>query len=379
MLFVTLLIILSGTFLAFSNGANDNFKGVATLLGSKTANYKQALFWATVTTLAGSIAAIFLAQKLMINFSGKGLVPDAVVALEAFPASVAMAAAVTVFLATRLGFPISTTHALTGALVGAGLFAAQFGINGQKLWTTFLLPLLISPIIAIMSTLTIYPFVSGLRRKMGVTRETCLCIGNEVLVAAPSGVPPGFSAAVVQLTSSPKVLIDTKINCEERYLGQVWGVNAKKALDVSHFLSSGLVSFARGLNDTPKIAAIFLVGGMMPPVSALIITSVSIAIGGILMTKRIAQTMSYQITEMNDGQGFTANLVTGAIVVGASQLGMPVSTTHVSCGALFGIGSVTKQAHWGSIMKIVLAWVITLPVAGVLGYLCFMMIDGVFS
>src|ERR1043165_5617811 len=73
---ITLLFI-AICFLAYSNGANDNFKGVASLFGSRTCNYRTAIGWATITTGAGSIAAIFLAQSLLKKFSGKGLVPDA--------------------------------------------------------------------------------------------------------------------------------------------------------------------------------------------------------------------------------------------------------------------------------------------------------------
>ena len=70
---------------------------------------------------------------------------------------------------------------------------------------------------------------------------------------------------------------------------------------------------------------------------------------------------------MNRGQGFTANLMTSAIVFGASRFGMPVSTTHVSCGALFGLGAVTGQARWMTIGKILAAWVTTLPLGAALG------------
>lgn len=372
----TVFILFAGVFLAFSNGANDNFKGVATLLGSKTASYKITLLWATLTTLAGSIAAVFLAQKLMANFSGKGLVPDEVVQLTSFSVSVGLASAATVFLATRFGFPISTTHALTGALVGAGLVASPSGVNTAKLFSAFFLPLLVSPFLAIAAALVLYPIFSYSRRKLGVERESCLCIGNEVLAAAPAGLPAGASAAMVQVECCPQVSIGTKVSCEERYVGQVWGISAKGVLDVAHFLSAGLVSFARGLNDTPKIAAIFLIGNAVAPGSAVAIVAGMIAVGGLLYAKRIADTMSFQITEMNDGQGFTANFVTGLIAIGASQMGLPVSTTHVSCGSLFGIGTITKQAHWSSITRIVLAWIITLPVAGLLGSIGFSLLKG---
>ena len=103
-------------FLAYSNGSNDNFKGVASLYGCRAASYRTAITWATMTTFAGSIASIFLAQALLKRFSGKGLVPETLVGSEQFLLAVALGAAITVILATLLGFPISTTHGITGAL-----------------------------------------------------------------------------------------------------------------------------------------------------------------------------------------------------------------------------------------------------------------------
>src|SRR6266576_1816523 len=122
-------LFLAACFLAYSNGANDNFKGVASLYGSRTANYRTALGWAAMTTFAGSIASIFLAQSLLKKFSGKGLVPDALVTSEHFLLAVVIGAALTVILATLSGFPISTTHGLTGALVGSGLLDVGPRIN----------------------------------------------------------------------------------------------------------------------------------------------------------------------------------------------------------------------------------------------------------
>ncbi len=101
-------------FLSYSNGANDNFKGVATLYGSGTLTYKQALRLATVATIAGTIVALFLAGALVKNFSGKGLVPDTLLQEPAFAIAVAGGVALTVMLATRLGMPVSTTHGLVG-------------------------------------------------------------------------------------------------------------------------------------------------------------------------------------------------------------------------------------------------------------------------
>ncbi len=80
---------------------------------------------------------------------------------------------------------------------------------------------------------------------------------------------------------------------------------------------------------------------------------------------------------MNPGQGFVANLVTSVIVIGASHFGMPVSTTHVSCGALFGIGTVTRQANVRTVATILSAWVTTLPAAALFGAIGFRVLSSI--
>src|SRR6266568_3241043 len=113
------LLLLLVLLVAYSNGANDNFKGVATLYGANVADYRKALVIATSATFAGCVASVFVADTLVQAFSGKGLVPDAVATSPTFVLAVATGAGATVMLAALLGFPISTTHSLTGALVGA--------------------------------------------------------------------------------------------------------------------------------------------------------------------------------------------------------------------------------------------------------------------
>ena len=112
----TVFIFLSTLFLAYANGANVNFKGVATLYGSGTANYKKCLIYATMTTALGSMMALYLASDLIIVFKGKGLVPDDVIKMKIFPLAVGTGAALTVMSATFFNLPVSTTHALIGAL-----------------------------------------------------------------------------------------------------------------------------------------------------------------------------------------------------------------------------------------------------------------------
>ncbi len=108
----------------------------------------------------------------------------------------------------------------------------------------------------------------------------------------------------------------------------------------------------------------------------MIALGVAIAMGGLLAARRVAQTMSHRITGMNDGQAFTANLVTAGLVIVASRLGMPVSTTHVSCGSLFGIGLVNGHAHLKVIGQILLAWLTTLPLAAAIGWIAWRLLSG---
>jgi PiT family inorganic phosphate transporter len=83
----------------------------------------------------------------------------------------------------------------------------------------------------------------------------------------------------------------------------------------------------------------------------------------LLNARKVAETMSKKITAMNHGKGFTANLTTALLVVAASLYGLPVSTTHVSVGSLFGIALTTGKANLRTINAIVLSWLVTLPCA----------------
>lgn len=356
-------LFLATCFLAYSNGANDNFKGVASLYGCRAASYRTAITWATVTTFAGSITSIFLAQALLKKFSGKGLVPDSFVDSEAFLLSVALGAAITVILATRLGFPISTTHALTGAIIGCGLVAVGTAVNFGALGKGFVLPLIVSPALAMVLGALLYFVLRSLRLVCGVQKELCVCVGSEERVLP---VPQPASILALRTTETLTLTVDEMENCQERYAGRMLGVTAQQIMDGAHFLSAGVVSFARGLNDTPKVVAMMLLLQGMDIRWGFFAVAATMALGGLLNARRIAETMSHKITRMNHGQGFSANLTTGILVIMASFFGLPVSTTHVSVGSLFGMGLVTGQANPRVMLNIVLSWVVTLPCAAII-------------
>ena len=260
--------------------------------------------WGTATTFLGSLAALFLAQGMLKTFSGRGIVPDALVESPEFVGAVGIGAALTSFLATRFGFPVSTTHALVGALLGAGLAGSGSDVQFSALGKTFIYPLFFSPAIAIV---------------LGI----------------------GFYVVLRALRLAP----------DKRTL----------TLDRMHYLSTGAASFARGLNDTPKMAALLLVAPGIDIRLGILAVAIVIAMGGLFDAENVAETLGKKVTDMNPGQGFAASLVTAILVSTASFHSMPVSTTHVSVGSLLGIGIVTNQAKWRKVGEILLAWIITVP------------------
>jgi PiT family inorganic phosphate transporter len=338
-----ILLFIVALLLAYSNGSNDNFKGVATLFGSKTTSYKNAINWATLTTFAGSVTAILLAGELVKNFSGKGLVPDELLqSSPEFAISIALGAALTVLLATKIGMPISTTHSLVGGLFGAGVMAIGSDFNFGKLTDKFLFPLIASPLMAAVVALIVYFVFTQFRKRLKIQKTT-----------------PGENESV----------------SDEKYLGESLGIKNQKILDVAHFLSSGVVSFARGLNDTPKIVGLLLIINTLDIRIGMISIAIAMAIGGLLNAKKVGTIISKKITPMNSGQGFTANLITGILVTTASVHGMPVSTTHVSIGSIFGIGTVTRKANFGVIKKILASWILTLPIAAIFSGLIYFILS----
>lgn len=135
-----------------------------------------------------------LAQSLLKRFSGKGLVPDALTTQPEFLLAVALGAGATVILATVHGFPISTTHGLTGALVGAGIVQGAGSLNFAALGKNFVMPFLLSPLVAIAVGAGLYSLLRALRLFFGINKEMCVCIGTETQII-PVPRPNGIFAA----------------------------------------------------------------------------------------------------------------------------------------------------------------------------------------
>ncbi|MEP7028216.1 MAG: inorganic phosphate transporter [Candidatus Eisenbacteria bacterium] len=355
--------------LGMANGANDNFKGVATLLGSGSMSYRRALAWATIATLLGSLTALVLGSALSRSFAGAGLLPASFDAPGAFLGAVGIGAAATVLLASRLGFPVSTTHALLGGLVGAGMIASAGRLHYGVLAQRFVLPLLLSPAIAFLVASVLYPAARRIAARAARTREVCLC------VAAPVVATVGGAAAVsLRTMGAPQFVVASAEACRTHRATRLAGIDPVRARDAIHAFSGGLVSFSRGLNDTPKIAALLLAGSAIPSAYGSLAIALAIALGGWWGAGRVARTMSFDLVSLGPGQGAAANLVTAGLVIGASWLAFPVSMTHVAVGSMAGTGARQGRAHWAALRSVALAWGLTLPLGAALSAAAFLLL-----
>jgi PiT family inorganic phosphate transporter len=341
--------------LAFWNGANDNGKGVASLLAYGAATPRQALAWAAATTALGAGLSALWGRELLGAFragfvdGGEGLSP-------AFFVAVLAAAGGWILVATFLGMPVSTTHAIVGALVGAGLVAVGAGrIDWTGLVLRFALPLALGPLAALVVVALAARPIGRLTRRF---EARCACI-VEPAVIADAGT--GAAAAAV----FPALAVGTVESCGER--APRVAVEGTRALEGVHWTTSGLVGFARGWNDAPKIAALALVafpGGSGVPLAVGLVT-VAMTAGGLLAGRRVLATLGQRVTRLPLGESLAASAASSLLVSLASFRGLPVSTTHVTTGAIVGAGVVhdPRGVHWRVVRDIVLAWIVTLPAA----------------
>ena len=358
------MLLFAALLLCYSNGANDNFKGFVTVWGSNTLSYEQAIRWATLTTVAGAITGLYFAEALVASFSGRGLVPDALAGTAPFILSVGLGAGLTVLLATLLGFPISTTHALIGGLVGAGLAAPMGIVNFGKLGQSFVLPLLVSPVLSLILAGSIfYAVLRVFAQRAPATDaiDACLCEP----APAYAGLNGLNGVRVMPLPRIALPLIGTQASCDQAGAAPLVSISTTRSaiLQKVHHLSATAICFARGMNDTPKLVVLLLAVKITSITASFWVVAAAMALGGWFNARKVATTMAKKIVPLTETQGVTANLVTAFLVIFASKLGLPVSTTHVSVGSISGVGMASGKIDLTELSKILMSWAITLPCA----------------
>jgi len=378
------LITLTGLFLvallAFANGSNDVSKAIATLAGSGVTSYRKAILWGTIWTVLGGILAVFFSTAMVRTFSN-GILSNTAGAIRGSPAlviSVMVGAMSWVMFASRTGLPVSTTHAITGALCGVGLTAMGWdGIQWFSLVYKVVVPLAVSPLLAMSTSFLVFPII---RWSLSGWKGHCICVlplQKAQLMVEQSGI--------VRMVPAQTELV-TVVDAPQCETPQV--LSLRVGTDTFHWISSGLTSLARGLNDAPKMAALvvgfsFVSDGSTPHLLPLAfsVIALSMGLGSFLGGLKVTEFLAEKVTRMDHVEGFSANLTTAFLVTFAARWGLPVSTTHVSSSAIIGMGlrKGSSQVNWKTVWEMLLAWVITLPASAVLSAGVYFLLKAVWS
>lgn len=353
-------------FVATVNGANDVSKGIATLAGGHVTNYRRAVLWGAAWTTLGALASFGIAEAMVKTF-GNGLFAASV--HPSFQAAIAiiLGAALCVGVATRLSLPVSTTHAIVGSIAGVAITA--YGLGGMH-WAALIgkvaLPLLLSPVASFVLTrlvLAAWKFVSP------ESQTDCVCaeVTQPAVLAATTGV--AFEAAPL-----PEVNVSV---CRECDLPADGPNTIAVTVNRLHWVTSAGASFARGLNDAPKMVALLLsatlLSGKISTESlwAFVVIATGVLFGSVVAGSRVTAVLGEGITRMDQRQAFVANLITAALVGPGAAFGLPMSTTHVASGAIVGINSKPTELNLRMLKEIALAWVVTIPAAAFFGIAAF--------
>jgi PiT family inorganic phosphate transporter len=340
-----LLVLLASLVFEYINGFHDTANAIATVVSTKVLGPRQAVAWAAFWNLFGALTGTAVASTI-----GKGLVDTQYVTMGTVLAAL-LSAIVWGLFTWWLGLPSSSSHALVGGLCGAALGGAAGNWHVLKwsvvdaqghaggLWPKIVLPMISSPVLGFL--------------------------GGAVLM---------YALVVILHRATP------------RLVGRIFGK--------AQLVSAGFMGYSHGSNDAQKtmgIIALALFTGTksgafdaLPdwlgflrtpefhvPRWVMFTCALTMAAGTAAGGWRIIRTMGHKMVKLQPVHGFAAETTAAVIIHGASTIGVPVSTTHVIATSIMGVGATKRVSavKWGLVGRIVWAWVLTLPMTGLIGYL----------
>ncbi|MGW5654442.1 anion permease [Streptomyces humi] len=314
------IVVVTALAFDFTNGFHDTANAMATTISTGALKPKIAVAMSAALNLVGAFLSVEVANTI-----SKGLVDENGIRPEVIFA--ALVGAILWNLVTWLvGLPSSSSHALMGGLIGATVASAGFGaVHGDVLVTKVLLPAVAAPVVA------------------------------------------GLAALL-----STRLSYTLSKNAEDEA--------TRKGYRAGQIASAGLVSLAHGTNDAQKTMGIItlalIAGGSIapgsnPPTWVILSAGLAIALGTYIGGWRIIRTMGTGLTDLQPQQGFAAQTSAATAILASSHLGFSLSTTHVVSGSVMGAGLGRKggTVRWSTATRMIVAWVLTLPAAALVGAL----------
>lgn len=328
MLTLVIITIVVALIFDFLNGMNDSANSIATIVATRVLSFRAAAFLA----MFFNIFAIFVFGVAVAKTVGKGIVDPHYVTTTIILAGL-IGGAAWVYITTHFGMPISASHALIGGLIGSVLFAvgpSALILTGIIKVSAFIF---LAPIIGMIFAMMFTTILFGVIRKL-----------------------------------KPK---PNKVNKHFKWL---------------QIMSSSAFSLNHGANDAQKtigvITLLLFVNGYLGqefhvPFWVILVSYLTIGLGTLIGGWKVVKTMGLKLTKLRPVHGFCAETAGAVTIFGCSLAGIPVSTTHVICGSIAGVG-VTKRASsvkWNIARPIVWAWLLTIPASAIIGGLTYAVIQ----
>lgn len=457
-----IIATLFGIFMAFNIGGNDVANSFGTSVGAKTLTVKQALIIASIFELSGAM----LAGAAVTDTIRKGILDisqmtfDPMLFVFVMMGSL-LSAAVWLLFASAKGYPVSTTHAIVGGILGGsialGYVTMEVGENvfGLIKWdqiTKIAISWVVSPVLGGMASYGLYWYlkknildyndqvqshIDGIKQQLEALKashnaatashdETVryeervqelnrLKKKSNAFYALRTHAPivASFGVAMIASLLLFKGLKHANLGLSTAQIffliatfttlayGIVYAIVKVMHKDTPHkatirlfsmlqVLTASAFAFSHGANDIANaigpFAAIIdiLATGQINtespvPVAAMATFGIALVAGLWFIGKEVIDTVGSRITEIFPVTGFAAELGATFVIMLATVLGIPVSSTHILVGAVIGIGMLNRNANWALMKPIALAWVITLPVAGLLSAIFFFTLKTVFG
>jgi len=394
-----ILTVVVGAYMAWNIGANDCANAMASAVGAKVITLRQALVLATILTFVG---ATFVGSHVA-NTILKGIIDQSAIGdpsrIWLGLISALLASSLWVCLSTFRNLPVSTTHSIVGAMMGVGLVA-----GGPKVvqWGELIYIFsswILSPVLSGLAAFFLFKFIDRtILSRMDTARgavitspflvaATVFTVSMSLFLETPLGEKLGLQGTQALVVPGIAALMGYLITLGilKRKFRQGKFEVAEQIFRYLQVMTSCYVSFGTGANDVANamgpLAGIYYIynTGMVAekaPVPTMILAfgGAMICVGIWTWGHRVIETMGSKITELTSVRGFTVEFSAATVILIASMMGLPVSTTHAAVGAFVGVGlarGLQGLLDLRTLARILVYWVITVPVAAVTSAIIF--------